>query len=219
MFFYENCAKSVIDVCVNNNVHWFSVLGSRKLWPCIYLPDKSFVQNAQAADMRLSLNSWYWQVYFISFGSFNYTKYLRLYSIEWSMISKQWTGQDVEGTCHGVIWVIWHLPGQWTFMKTFNQGCQSLSWDLNIVHTKHEAGMLDTQPWHFWLTVQDDCQQIWMFILWTGDLPLGAVWSFNIQIWQCWPIKYTSLSSKGEKSHSGNLNWTVFQPLHTPYIL
>jgi len=74
----------------------------------------------------------------------------------------------------------------------------SLSWDLNIVHTKREAGMLDTQTWHFWLTVQDDCQQIWMFILSPEGLPLGAVWSFNRQIWQCRPIKYTSLLSKTE---------------------
>ena len=196
MYFYENCAKSVIDVC-HNHVHWFSVLGSRKLWSCIYLSDKSFVQNAQAADPRLSLNSLYWQVYFISFGSFNDTKYLRLYSIEWSMISEQWTGQDVEG-CHGLIWGISHLSGRSTFMKTLNQDCQSLSWDLNIVHTKREAGMLDTQPWHFWLTFQDDCQQISLFVLSPEGLPLGAVWSFNRQIWQCWPIKYTSLSSKRE---------------------
>jgi len=196
--FFTKIMPNLSLMCVNNHVHWFSVLGSRKLWSCIYLSDKSFVQNAQATDPRLSLNSLYWQVYFISLGSFNDTKYLRLYSIEWSMISEQWTGQDVEGSCHGLIWGIWHLPGQSTFLKTLNQGCQSLSWDLNIVHTKSEAGMLDTQPWHFWLTVQDDCQQIWMFILSPEGLPLGAVWSFNRQIWQCWPIKYTSLLSKRE---------------------
>ena len=198
---------------VNNHVHWFSVLGSHKLWPCIYPSDKSFVQNAQAADLRLSLDSWYWWVYFISFGSFNDTKYLRLYGIEWSMISEKWTGQDVEGTCHGLIEASGICLDRVQSWKPSNQGCQSLSWDLNTVHTRLEAGMLDTQPWHFSLTVQDDCQQTWMFILSPEGLPLGAVWSLT--------DKYdiaALLSKREKKSHSGNLNWMVIQPLHTPYI-
>jgi hypothetical protein len=56
--------------------------------------------------------------------------------------------------------------------------------------------MLDTQPWHFWLNVWDECQQIWMFILSPECLPMSVVWSFNRQMWQCWPIKYTFLLSK-----------------------
>jgi len=184
-------------MCVNNHVHWFYVLSSCKLWPRIYLSDKSFVQNAQAADLRLSLNSWYWQVYFISFGSFNDT------ISDCMALSEVWLANSELDRMWKELVVVWFEASgicldrvqSW---KPSIRVVQSLSWDLNIEHTKHEAGMLDTQPWHFWLTVQDDCQQIWMFILSPEGLPLGAVWSFNRQIWQCLPIKYTSLLSKRE---------------------
>jgi len=165
-------------VCVNNHVHWFSVLGIHKLWPCIYLSHKTFVQNAQAADLRLSLNSWYWQVYFISFGSFSGTKYLRLYGIEWSMISEQWTDRMWKELV--VVWfeasgICLDRVQSW---KPSIRVVQSLNWDLNSTYQTWRRNA-DTQPWYFWLTVQDDCQQMWMFILSPEGLPLGAVWSFN----------------------------------------
>jgi len=33
------------------------------------------------------------------------------------------------------------------------------------------------------------------------------------------PLNIHPFRPRGKTSHSGSLNWTVFQPLHTPYIL